>query len=51
MRIAIRPLWEREGRNHTNGLKTTATIDSTIHTVICVCPCCGEQRTKHEGVP
>jgi hypothetical protein len=47
----MRPLWERDGRSHTKGLKTTATIDSTIHTVICVCPCCGEQRAEHKGVP
>ncbi|WP_256674830.1 hypothetical protein [Pseudomonas sp. LD120] len=36
MRIAIKPLWRREGRSHANGLKTTARIDTTIKTVISV---------------
>ena len=36
MRKAMRPLWRREGRSHASGLKTSARIDTTIHTVICV---------------
>jgi hypothetical protein len=51
MRMAIRPLWERDGLSHTRGLKTTAMIDSTIHTVISVCPRRPKRRAKHKGVP
>ena len=36
IRSAIRPLWRREGRSQASGLKISARIDTTIHTVICV---------------
>lgn len=38
MRRAMRPLEWRDGRNHARGLKTSARIDTTIQTVICVLP-------------
>ncbi|MFU0840914.1 MAG: hypothetical protein ACFWUJ_20925 [Pseudomonas fragi] len=36
MRRSMRPLCPRDGRNHARGLRTSARIDTTIHTVISV---------------